>query len=595
MNRKNWNSVLLIIAVLLINFALIIILLTPLAKNYEISIYDAYPIYFWLFLIISIFLAQIVILRSAATKNDKYWKYGLVIILLIDTLLLFLPLIRGYYFFGRNDELYHLGLIKTLINTAHLSPTDFYPNMHLLATNVYYLGNISLNSIVSFLPPIFPLFFIISTFLLAREILQTKKQILFVMVLASILMISHESTTFAPSAQDFFLIPFVLYLFFKGLKSKNTSAFKILLIIFIFSMVFIHPLNILFLILVFLILELSIFIYNKKYKDKNTKIYIFEANKSQNIILIAFITFFVWYFSFSIISNDFQTVAYSLFSNTGTEFIKYASLTSTYHLKIIDYVKIIINEYGQIVFLGILSFFLTIFIFFKSKHINKGSKFNYQFFFISTLVFAFLSGLFFLFPLIVGFQRIVPYFIFFSIFFVGLGLSLIFHDNNFSFKATIKKKLSFLCLSLVLISLLWVSIFNLYWSPISELENQQVTHSEVLGFTWLFDTREQTMPIDELGISQGRMYDGFGLNFSNQGIRYGNAQPPDHFNYSYNETYLSNRYLVITTLGKEEYPEIYPNYEDYWRFNNNDFENLDNNNHFNEVYQSNDLDIYLIN
>ena len=68
-----------IMAFIFIILALMIIVKTPPASGYEISIYNVYPWYFWVFIIASIFIGQMIILsggNGASKISDNYWKIG---------------------------------------------------------------------------------------------------------------------------------------------------------------------------------------------------------------------------------------------------------------------------------------------------------------------------------------------------------------------------------------------------------------------------------------------------------------------------------------------------------------------------------------
>ncbi len=46
---------------------------------------------------------------------------GILIIFLVDSILLFMPIIRGYLNFGLGDVLSHIGSMKDIINTLDIS------------------------------------------------------------------------------------------------------------------------------------------------------------------------------------------------------------------------------------------------------------------------------------------------------------------------------------------------------------------------------------------------------------------------------------------------------------------------------------------
>jgi hypothetical protein len=65
----------------------------PAASGYEVSIYEAFPLAFW-FLYILIIFSSIGLSFHSILKNTNWWKGYLVIILIMNLLVLFLPIIR---------------------------------------------------------------------------------------------------------------------------------------------------------------------------------------------------------------------------------------------------------------------------------------------------------------------------------------------------------------------------------------------------------------------------------------------------------------------------------------------------------------------
>ena len=78
-----------IVAFGLIIASLIIIATTPPAGGYEISVYAAYPGYFWLFLIVSAAIGVYILVTQAFKENSsRLWLAGLAVIVLVNTIVL---------------------------------------------------------------------------------------------------------------------------------------------------------------------------------------------------------------------------------------------------------------------------------------------------------------------------------------------------------------------------------------------------------------------------------------------------------------------------------------------------------------------------
>jgi hypothetical protein len=599
------NRVIKIVAFICFSFiisALTIIARTPPAFGYEISIYDAYPWYFWVFIITSIFMGQIILMRGmlSSDKNNRLWIFGFWAIITTNIILLFMPFIRGYATYGRGDVLTHIGYIKDIFRTSSIGTDNFYPIGHILTASLSYITGISVEHGVNIIPPIFSLFYIISIYFLAKQILERKEEVLFVLAFTSILLFSHRHLIFSPSVQSFFLLPFVLYLYFKSRNSRNPLEFGILLIISLFLITFFHPMTTLFLILVFLILEFSLFIYKSINKKQGFELPELQKRGSFNVILISFITFFTWYFSFSAATNSFRMVLnWLIYQSQATEIEGILDIIGRTHPDFPDLIELTFNMHGQLIILGFLSLFFSIYIFnIWRRHTSEHKlKFYHIFFFIGFLIFAVLSAITLFSYTPIGFGRVLKFVLFFSSVFVGLCFYLLFKKSEFSFNKQHFKSIS---LCIILIVLLYFSTFNFYFSPVMRLPNEQVSEMEINGMTWFFDHRNEEVPIQEIGLSQKRFHDAIiGWSIPGKNIRYGaDTLPVDHFDYinktSLGDYYEDQRYLVIGTLGRMYYPEIHPKYEERWRFTADDFCMLEKDNTVLRIYDNGNVNIYFV-
>ena len=74
--------------------------------------------------------------------------------------------------------------------------------------------------------------------------------------------------------------------------------------------------------------------------------------------------------------------------------------------------------------------------------------------------------------------------------------------------------------------------------------------------------------------------------------------PPDHFGYADGETlgamYNESHYLVITPAGRQFYPEIWPDYRQYWQYTPQDFERLETDPTVSKVYINGGFETYTV-
>jgi len=114
-----------------------------------------------------------------------------------------------------------------------------------------------------------------------------------------------------------------------------------------------------------------------------------------------------------------------------------------------------------------------------------------------------------------------------------------------------------------------------------------------------FKIRFGELSIMEGGISASRMKDAlYGKKKELQNIIY-HKKPtiPYHFNYTrltyFGSYYETPTYVVISTPFRISYPEIIPEYPERWRFNETDFQKLEDDSSVSKVYTNRGLDVYL--
>ena len=114
--------------------------------------------------------------------------------------------------------------------------------------------------------------------------------------------------------------------------------------------------------------------------------------------------------------------------------------------------------------------------------------------------------------------------------------------------------------------------------------------------------RRGRVGIDERGINMWRFRDalygteGYG---DRQVVATSGNSPPPHFGYDTNATlgasYDSDRYLVLTELGREYYPNMYPDYREFWSFESADYQRLERDGTVSHLYDNGEVDVYYVN
>lgn len=608
MINERLTKILTLIAFMFIILVLVIIALTPNASSYEISIYDVYPWYFWGLLISSMSIGQVIILKNYFIKTDdrenRFWYMGLFVVLTSIIILLFLTYIRGYPTYGRGDHLTHIGIVKDIIKTGYFDQTNFYPNLHILTASFSEISGSGIVSTANFLSRFF--FFIspISMYLFFRIIFRNKNEMKIALVIASsFLFFAYQCIYLAQSPLSFLFLPFILYLYFRRGIAKDSIAFSFIFVIFITGYNFYHPLNTLFLIIIFVFLAFSLYIYpkiNGIFKIKGSRNLI--TKKSVSAILLTSIIFLTWYFSFSSIIGGFRRVFTTiLLGSSGSFFEAQAAVVSSYAPGIIDIIEVVFYKYGQAIIVGFVTTLCLIYAF--MRWLKNRKNYRVRFIFIASsigfLAFYALALSAFFMDFIVGWGRFYRWGVFLSLIIISIIFYQIATESNerkISLKF-FKKSYKTVMMSFLLILLLILTTFSLYDSPNMKEPNGQVTYMEYEGMKWFFTHRDINNQIVELGISQQRFFDAIkGLMENRKMIRHDNTTPPDHFGYyksnKFGNYYNENRYVIITYLGRILYPEMYPNYKQFWRFTSDDFKKLNNDNSVNLIYSNQGFETY---
>ena len=600
-----------LIAFIFITLALTIIARTPPASGYEISIYDAYPHYFWYFLLAGITCGLCILVHQAFAEDEektKWWILGFSAILLTNFIILLLPIFRGYAFYGRGDELTHLGIIKDIISTGHFGKDNFYPVLHTLAASISYLTALDPKLLISIIPPIFAIFYMISIYLLATKVAQNYGQSLLITAFGSLMLYGALGSTFVPSAQAFFLLPFIFFLYYKVRTPSSISVSSTVPFILVLVLIpFFHPVMSLFLIFIFLCLGASMLLY-KQIKKRRPQFNSGDASTElrggvMNPSIIEFIIFITWYSAFSAFAGTARTINNWLLYQMGEPPIEeMLHILERANLTAYEFIRLSIKMYGTYLLYGILSIVICVIIL-KEIFSERKIKLNQLIFLLlfitlGTLTLACTFG-----DLVLKGGRVFKYLLFASTILNGLGIyGLAKKDKAKSSKSNkfMRKKLITSIVIIILVASMSIGLFNLFFSPRIHLFNQQVTGMELEGIGWFFDHRNQELLIDDIAVGQKRFADALlGLRVPNKNIRTGIATiPPDHFDYinntMYGESYKKDRYFLNNKLSKIYYPKVHPRYSDQWRFTQDDFDRLSKDPGVNRIYINGEFEVNYI-
>lgn len=594
-NEEILIKVLSLCAFVFITLILVIVAFTPGTTSYESSIYSAYPAYFWIFFIISISLGALILIVTAwGSKRSIGLVLGLLPIVFSNIILMLIPYFRGYLIDGRGDVLNHIGWM-TAIQTTGTFSWDVYPADHVLGVAVSLFSNISIINITFLVPVVFSILFIFFTLLLADQLFE-KRTVLLTAALASIMIFGWTNVSFTPNAQSLLFLPFVIFLLLKIQRSTAPAAFAILVFSSIFLMVFFHPLTTLFLIGVLLVIQLLSYRRTQITTDKGR----FRARSVLTFLLITLVGYFSWEAYLRLVINHADVIGQffgggesgSTFVGGTASLLGYAQPTLSYLM------QLTLHTYGQSILLSASS--LACLAYFRKARKSKPSEVTSSFEFVALgyAVFFILAAIAAVLPVSFGWERIYNMALFFSLMLIPYTIylaALKYKPSTSSFLSESKK---WGPLFLVIVLVVYFSVFNLYFSPLTDTTNQQVPAGEFTGMTTFFDTRNVSIATLDIALSEGGFFSAiYGNNV--QKINVTDSLPVDHFGYENNTSlsasYNSSQYLLLNDLGAHYYEYIYPQFVDRWRFTPEDFQKVELDKGVDRVYSNGALTVYLIN
>jgi len=573
--------------------ALLIVVFTPQAAGYEISIYDAYNPLVWFFLLAGIISGiTIVVLISLDDRENKFWIFGYTGIILSNILILLLPFLRSYLTYGTGDVLTHIGIVKDIIATGSFGnelnqPQNVYPVLHVFLAVTGLTTGSGIELLAMIVPVFFMLFYIFSIYLLARVITKNYGEILLITVFGSILLFKGESLMIAPSVQAFYLLPFILYLYYKIKKSTtNIKSYVLCIIGFMILMPLFHPgEGTLLLLLILVLIDIPDFLNIIVHWNKHQ-----ITNRLKNSMMISTVTycllFIVWIEWFGNLylfySQIYKLVSSSIYVSTA---VVYSQTATKANLSVMQFADMLLKMNGQhLIYFSLAILLAVVLIIAFIKRDMKFIKIEYVLMFS---IFMALMVLAFFIDISLAYNREMRYTVFSSTFILGTGIYVV--RKKFGHK----KILSVFVITILAISAM-LSLFNIYTSPLLKTSNQQVTKMEYAGVSWTLDNRigglpiESTAPADLIRLIHGDygrnyLYDNIvGLNYVTNHFNYTNSP-----NKSFAESIGQDAYFIEDKANTIYYQNVIPEYEQYWRFTPEDYEWLNHNDvSVNQIYSN---------
>ncbi len=185
------------------------------ATGYELSVYAASPVVFWAG--IGIALATALVAGLSAGVQADVRRVSMVLAGAAVTLVVGLPVVRGYHFAGPADPLTHLGWARE-IAAGTLAPADLlYPGVHTLAVFEAAVFGVPLTRAIEYAVVLFVVVFLLFVPLCVGLATGSRRGPLVGLFAALLLLpLNNVGThlTAHPSSQAVLFLPFVLFLLF---------------------------------------------------------------------------------------------------------------------------------------------------------------------------------------------------------------------------------------------------------------------------------------------------------------------------------------------------------------------------------------------
>jgi len=606
--KSRIDKILATISLIFITLVLYIIVSTPPATGYELSIYDAYPSYLWLFLIAAIACGICILVHQAfAGEKSNWWLAGLGIVIFCNAIFLTLPLFRGYALYGRTDTMPHLGFMKDILNTGHIG-TNYYPMLHLLGVSLLDITGISVGTLVNLLFILFSSLYLINMYLLATVVARSHKQALLITAFACSLIFSFAHVNIHCAMLSAFMAPLLLYLYHRREQSSAGQVQTVILLLLLgFFITFFHPVTTIFLIVMLLAFGLCQVLCRWVANRKSLPPPSIRVGKSYlGMSLIMFVVLFTWYFSFTVIQHSFREVYEQLIYSSGPSLIEYQlELLTQAGLTFSQTAELWINRFGAMLLYLFISLLVMLLVW-KQSLSRKDNLEVMEFAYSIQLLVAFLFAAFYLFRLLSesGPVRLSRFSLIIGTVLIGL-VTYRLVDRNSSRQATrwrflSRKNLLIGFTILLILGVSTLSIFSVYNSPRVMAPNGQITRMDIVGTQWFIRYGDPGVNVSALEPGLGLEYLLVGTRGIPQLPKKQRGPPPSHFGYDRNntvaETFEFNDIYIITDQFGRVVPMSFPENvrPKVHQYTEEDFDRLRNDPTVAQIYANGEFEVWRV-
>ena len=209
------------------------------ATGYEPSIYSGTPVSSW----VGILIALSVAVATSFCPNRTHRVTGVALAGMSITTIVALPIIRGYYWLGEGDSLTHVGFALNIQNGLLPLQGFRYPAVHTIGISISDITGVSLFQSLLLLIPIFVLLFFLFVPLAVRELVPNISTII-VGVFSGLFLLQMNflgvHMQVHPTSQALMIVPLILFLFTANYLRSDRRLF-LPFVTAVTALVLVHP------------------------------------------------------------------------------------------------------------------------------------------------------------------------------------------------------------------------------------------------------------------------------------------------------------------------------------------------------------------
>jgi hypothetical protein len=602
-NYKLLSDGLIIVGLLALASAFLLAAASVGDGSYESNIYAVYPPFFWvvIMVVLAIGFGQVFIIFIKFPKSYR-WLLGLGLIAAVNIFIVTLPYFRDYYFSGQWDSANHNSLILNITDLGYAFPEDFYPVSHALVAAFSIISGKSVPESMNLTSSIFYVVGILNMFFLAWVFDPSPRVRGVLVVLSSIPLYFNYQTMFFPVQFSVYMLLFFIGWFLRTRSPDRNWKEVVVLIFTLLFLPYLHPLAV----LVPLAYLFSYLLSLVRSKIDGIRSGTYDLGKVfESIIPSFFILFAGWFLWFSTFRAFGSTIShlYDVFRDgiVGRNSLEsFISASERANLDMLEIFRLILSTYSPsaglilVAFLGLIIFYMK-----KSEakiHLREDfTSFPLLMFVFSVLAFASL------------FRDLITSnplrYLNFGVVLAPLVVAPIlnqFWKIESSKRSIIPKLYSTWFMPIFAFAVAGISIFNIYYSPLTGQPNNQYSYARAAGADF-FLRHAADNPGGIYSISaRERIFRGVRpietiLHLIIENPNWNVKTPPPHFGYDVEDTdqissFEDPQYLFITGYGEAYYVEVWPS---GGRFTPKDFEVLSDDPNWNCVYQSGDFTLWV--